>query len=350
MRLAKFRFTRMTEMSAGLLWLVCPVLLFYSAPAFGEAVEPVSADSLLARSERFLEAGRIADAQALYERILSSDSKDHRAECGLAACGLHRGDADFTIDHARRAVKGDRKNSQYHYILGCGYGIKAQRGGLSALFYAGKVKQEFRKAVELDPMNIAAQFGMLYFLMGAPAAMGGGLDRARAKAEEIAVLDRLSGFRARALVAIAGGDDDEAESVYLEASREDSLNPQVWKALGHFYIERDGHARAIRCLERVLLLDPSDLGSVYQLARARLLLGDDLGEAEEGFKRYIAAENRPQAPDLASAHWRLGMVYEKQERYDEAIAHWEAALGLDPDHEKARDSLARFREEHPEWQ
>ncbi len=120
------------------------------------------------------------------------------------------------------------------------------------------------------------------------------------------------------------------------------MNAEGWSLLGTFYRDTDRPLDAVPAFRRVLELTPDDLVAVYQLAAAHAEAGDDLAAAEEGFKTYIAAEDRPDEPELASAHWRLGLVYEAQGRLREAMAELDEALRLNPEHAKAVESKAQL--------
>ncbi len=312
-----------------------------------ESQQPASVDSLLARADRALEDSDPASAEALFSEVLSLESGEHRALCGLAIVGLIEGDHDKAIKYARKAVKADKKNSRYHFMLANGYGMKASKGGLRAMFYGGKFKQECELAVEYDPENVQAHLALMSFYVHAPSVMGGGMDKAKETAETIASLDVYYGHVAHAMIAKREDDFVAAESSYLAAATVDSQNADGWSLLGTFYIDIERPADAVPVFERVRDLEPDDLVAVYQLAHAHAEAGDDLAAAEEGFKAYIAAEDPPKEPEVASAHWRLALVYERQGRYAEAMAELDEAIRLNPEHVMAIESKERLVGEHP---
>jgi tetratricopeptide (TPR) repeat protein len=316
------------------------------APAAVEA--PAEVDSLLAGAERALEADDVDLAEALYARALSASDDDHRAEHGLARVGIHRGDHDAVISHARRAIKRDKKNSGYHMTLARGYGMKAMEGGLTSAFYAGKYKSECKLAIEYDPRNIDAHMGLLQFYVMAPGLMGGSLEKAEETAERVAALDPFIGRLAAGFVAWQSDDLEGAEREYVAAARIDTLDTEGWKALARFYTEVGRYGEAIALGDRILALDPGEVSAVYQRARAYLLQGEDLEAAEAGFRRYIESDERPGQPTLASAYWRLGQVYEKGGDLDSARREWERAVELAPEHRQANADLDTLRLTHPE--
>jgi hypothetical protein len=58
-----------------------------------------------------------------------------------------------------------------------------------AMGMAGDIREAFQKAVELDPSNMDAQFGLMGYYLAAPAIAGGGIDKARDQARAIARVD-----------------------------------------------------------------------------------------------------------------------------------------------------------------
>ncbi len=335
------------------MWMRLPLVFAALAMAAGSSLagEVASVDSLLARGDRALEGGDADRAEELYTRALELSDGDPRARYGLANVGLARDDCEFVIEHARKAVKKDRKNSEYHLALAYGYGMKASEGGMKAVFYGGKFKRECELAIKYDPENVAAHMAVLRYYAFAPGFAGGGMDKAEETVETIASLDPYSGYLAEAFLAWQRGDTEAAERAYVAAARVDTTDPRGWESLGALYMRERRYADAVPVGERVLALEPDNMSAVYQLAKAHLLSGDDLEAAERGFRAYIDSPDRPSEPSEAAARWRLGMVYERAGRLDDAKAEWESALALDPEFEKAAADLDTLRTAHPAlWQ
>jgi tetratricopeptide (TPR) repeat protein len=87
---------------------------------------------------------------------------------------------------------------------------------------------------------------------------------------------------------------------------------------------------------------PDDLSPYYQAGRALLNTGKDLPRAERYFRKYLGQEPEGEAPTLAHAHWRLGLVLEKEGRKPEAISEIEIAVRLRPDLGDAKKDLKRL--------
>ena len=81
----------------------------------------------------------------------------------------------------------DPDNSRFHLWLGRVYGEKAERANpLAAAVLAGKVREEFERAVQLNPKDVDARLDLAEFYIEAPGILGGGEQKAREQAQSIA--------------------------------------------------------------------------------------------------------------------------------------------------------------------
>ena len=62
----------------------------------------------------------------------------------------------------------------------------------------------------------------------------------------------------------------------------------------------------------------------------------------ECLKLYLQHSPKPDEPSLASAHYRLGMLYEKKGSRDLARREYSAALELDASRRDAREALKKI--------
>jgi tetratricopeptide (TPR) repeat protein len=148
--------------------------------------------------------------------------------------------------------------------------------------------------------------------------------------------------------------DLDAFVAHLDQQKQDSAI--VRKALGQAYREKKQHAKAIRQLELAAELQPNDVetyqllvaslddtgdkeGAVKQLLKAVQLSRRDLTLYEDLGKRYAAAGQAQEAeraytsivevqPNESESHTLLAEIREKQNRWPEAIQHWEQVSRL----------------------
>lgn len=65
--------------------------------------------------------------------------------------------------------------------------------------------------------------------------------------------------------------------------------------------------------------------------------------AERYVRKYLSQEPEPSASTPAVAHWRLGLILEKQGRKADAIAEVQEATKLDPKFQQAQKDLKRLK-------
>jgi len=299
------------------------------------------------------------------------------------------GDLADARTHAGKAVELQDANSSYHLQLGEVDGETAETVGLfSKLGWAKKFKAEVDRAVTLDPKNLDARFALLEFDLQAPGMIGGGKDKARAMADEIARIDPAQGYLAEARLARDRKDPAAEESWYLKALAAEPADYEVVLAAADFYSRQNppkfdsaekyarqaikidpGRVAAWSLLASTLALQgrwkdldaaleaaeqsvPDDLAPYYQAARAILVRSGnapnpagapDLKRADGYLRKYLGAEPEGGEPTLAHAHWRLGEVLEKEGRKADAVSELKAALNLKPDLDEAKRDLNRLQ-------
>jgi TolA-binding protein len=77
------------------------------------------------------------------------------------------------------------------------------------------------------------------------------------------------------------------------------------------------------------------LGQVATLSRTNYARG------EEALKRYLTYEPKDNEPDLATAHYYLGQVYDNQGKKAESRQSYEVALKFNPSLKEAAEALKR---------
>jgi tetratricopeptide (TPR) repeat protein len=96
--------------------------------------------------------------------------------------------------------------------------------------------------------------------------------------------------------------------------------------------------------EKLRAANPDEVRAHYQIGRAAAVSGKQLERGEESLKLWVARPPNDAATATRSgAHYRLGMIYDKQGRRDLARAQYEEALRINPRNEDARKSLEKLR-------
>ena len=262
-------------------------------------------------------------------------------EQGLAA--LDRSDADAAADLFEKAVAQSPNSAEAHFYLGNAYAAKAQEASLfSVASLWGKVRDEFEKAVALDPKYLDGRFALLEFYAWAPGIMGGDYEKALAQAAEINKLDPMQAHRAYAGVYSAQKKQNLAKKEYLDAIQEYPTSPKPHYYFAQYlaFTEKD-YAAAFNELETAIKIDPAYGRPWFELGQFAALSGTNLARGEEVLKKYLTMTPKKDEPPLGNAHYWLGAIYEKQNRKADAKREYETALKTRPGLQLAIKGLKR---------
>lgn len=254
------------------------------------------------------------------------------------------GDLDAAIRKAEAALSAEPNNVEYLSAVGALYGDKARKASIfTQLSWAKKCRTTWERAALLAPKDVDVKMNLVLYDIHAPGIAGGGLDKARALAREVAALDAVRGEIAFGEIARAEKNLPEAEAHYRKALALDAAGRRGPAALASFLAgqKRWGDARGV--FEARLEKNPEDRFAAFQLARLTMLEAADVARALPLFDRYLSAPAPEDGPTHADAHWRKGQCLEKLGRKDEAVKEWEAARALEPQHLGASRDLRRVR-------
>ncbi len=353
---------------AGACWLV--IVAAVVLPVF-------AADSPL---EQLLDAGHFKRARAIAEQRLAANANDAEALYAMSRVKVEYGDLEGALTLAEKAVALDERNANYHYMAGGIYGQMAEKASIfKQMGLARRFKKEAEQAIVLDPNHLDARSALMEFYWEAPGIVGGDKKKAYAMAQEIQRINPARGFLAYAELAAREKDQAKMADFYLKAVEANPRDYNAQLTLASYYGSdgqkkydlAENHAReglkldpgrasaysilailfALR--ERWADLDaiigqaeknvPDNFNPYYQAGRILLNTGKDLPRAERYFRKYLTQEPEGNSPHWAAAHWRLGLVFEKQGRKPEAIAEIEAAAKLEPNFEPAKKDLKRLK-------
>lgn len=289
---------------------------------------------------KLFEAGQYGAARTALEAAAREDPKDARVTLLIGRACLAADDVESAVAWIEKAVALDPKSSENELWLGRAYGQQAIRANiLKQASLAGKVKKAFDKSVELDANNLDARFSLIEFYLQAPGIMGGSVEKARKEAAEIARRDPMRGHRAAGRIAEYEQKFDAALAAYERAVREfpGKREPFFW--ISGCYLRQKQYGKAFEVMERLLKEQPAESLAYFQIGVFASVSGERLERGEECLKLYLQHSPRADEPPLATAHYRLGLLYEKKGNRDLARREYATALELDSSRRDAREAL-----------
>lgn len=319
---------------------VCGLLAVLLLPLCAAAADDPRATALgLFQARKYPEA-----AQSL-EPLQRKSPKDAELLYALGVSYLYQTPtrAEPAVEALREAVKLAPTNIEYRLRLGEALGAYVNEVGMfSKLGIAHEIRDTFLKAVELQPDSLDARDGLMQFYLSAPGFAGGDEDKAREQAAEIARRNAAKGHAAYAKLAYVAHNYEQAFTEYKAAIAAAPADEDVRWELAAGYQEQKRYEEAFAAFEDLLKLNPKKPRALYQLGKTAVLASQRLARGEEVLKAYLAAGPGAGDPPLSAAHWRLGQLYELDQRRDEARQEYEAALKLDPKFAEAATSLKKL--------
>ena len=287
-------------------------------------------------------AGRVDDAISKLSGRINSSPNDAAAYNLLCRAYFSMNSWDRAVAACEKAVSLDPQNAEYHLWLGRTYGEKADTVSFfSAAGLAKKVRNEFEKAVALDPKNWAARTDLAEFYLEAPGIVGGGQDKARAQADTLDTLNPAKAHWVRARLAEKSKDNATAEKEYRGGIEASHGSANAWLNLAGFY-RKTGRFDDMHDALQHAAAAPMDQPEVLVDCASTLLRANrDLPFATQLLRRYLASKNTVEQAPPFKVHYMLGNILEKQGDRQGAAQEYQIALAMAKDFGRAREALDR---------
>lgn len=258
-------------------------------------------------------------AEQEYRKALELNPQNVGAHVDLAYILLNRGETEEGKTHIDEALRLDPNRA---YLKGGIVSLKTNDPEVA--------EQRFRKALELNPQNIAAHVDLAYILLNR-----GQIEEGMVHVNEALKLDP-NHAEARfnlGLGMLLGNKPEEAARCF---ERVIELKPDYADAhlqLGILLAKRNQPREAISHLSRAAELKPDDGQTHFSLGV--LLAGQ--GRLDDAVAHYAKAAQLK--PDDATIPYNLGVTVAQQGKLDEAVRHLARAVQLKPDYTEAYVNL-----------
>jgi len=287
-----------------------------------------------------LAAGRVDEAIDTLNNRLSSAPRDAESFNLLCRAYYALGDWSRAESPCRQAISLDANNSRFHLWMGRVFGEKADRANfLSAVGLAGKTRDEFQRAVELDPKDVDARLNLAEFYLEAPGIIGGGQDKARAQAKAIGGIkpDREHWVYAR--IAEKNKDAAVAEREYHQMIDLSHGDAEAWLNLALFLRRQKRYDEMEQAILKTSQGPFSRPDALVEAAQILLRGGRNYPFAIKLIRQYLLGPVE-EAPAF-KAHYLLGTLLEKQGDKAGAAQEYRASLALARNFGLAQEALNR---------
>ncbi|MGA7293913.1 MAG: tetratricopeptide repeat protein [Terriglobales bacterium] len=295
--------------------------------------------SMVSSARDMLAAGRVDEA--ITELSGSPAATDAESANLLCRAYFALEDWDRAEASCKKAVSLDPQNGRFHLWLGRVYGEKADRANfLVAANLAGKVRGEFERAVQLNPRDVDARLDLAEFYLEAPAIIGGGEEKAREQARQVAVLNPAREHWVYARIAEKRKDSATAEREYHQYIELSQGDAEAWLNLALFLRRQKRFDEMEQAIVRLSQAPVSKPGVLVEASEMLYRTGRRYPFATELLQRYFAGGPVEAAPAF-KARYLLGLLLEKQGDKAGAAEEYRASLSLARNFGSAQQALAR---------
>lgn len=244
--------------------------------------------------------------EAALRLLTAQRDKDGATYEFIGRCHYILGNPKKASEAFEKAVAAEPANSGYRLWLGRAYGQRAETSSfITAPGFATKARQNFQKAIELDPRNAEAVNDLFEYYLEAPGILGGGLEKASALTERIRELDPAEYHYAQSRLAEKRRQFHTAENQLRSAIQ---LAPkQVGRVLdlAKFLAKQGRWEESEAAFRQARRLAPDSPKVLFEEAGAYIHAGRNLEAAKELLKRYLSAPLTPDDPPRHEAEQLL---------------------------------------------
>jgi Tfp pilus assembly protein PilF len=269
---------------------------------------------------------KYGEAKSVFEQILDKNKNDAEAHYRLGWLYLNRGfkdrDVDEAVDELEKAVDINPNNADYQFRYGAALGEKTQNAGMiKKAFLAPKVKNAFKRAVELNPQHAQARIALAQYYLVAPSIMGGDETEGWNQLDEAIKLDEIQGRTVKASFLARAKKSDEAENEYKMLASSKPKDWRVWHRYGYFCMHLERYDDAVKYFKKYIVLRPDTADSYQSLAEAFIKKGEnDQALANLNTSLNLDKDYVPAIICLGEVYQAKGQKKEAKEAYQRAIS------------------------------
>jgi tetratricopeptide (TPR) repeat protein len=255
------------------------------------SIDSSKADYFMTLSDLSFVSNQTSVSKRALEKVIKLDEKNTEAMLKLAELLLYVKKYDESISYINMALKVDKYNAKAYFMKGMNYkDLKDTMKAISSMQTAVEQDQQYYQAF--------MQLGLLCALTH----------------------------------------NDLAIQYYKNAARIEPKSIEAWYDLGKYYQDKKDWGNALATYEQLLLIDPNNKNTHYNMAVIHMIGLKKLDIALEHFNKVLEVD-----PDFAEGYYARGMCYKEMGKKKEAKTDLENALKIMPNHEMAKAALSEIK-------
>jgi tetratricopeptide (TPR) repeat protein len=331
-----------------------------------------------------IEQGHYKRAHVILSERLKANPSDARSNCDMSHVSSAFQHWDEAILQAEKARSFDGKNADFQAAVADALMNKlasAPGGMFEKMSLSRRFRKEADLALQLDPQNAMVNDDLMQYYLAAPSLMGGSTSKAADLADRMVRANPPRGYLMKLEFAMHEKRAAEGRQVATQAFAADPNDYEIRLQAAGFFLGEVGAdpAQAEQSARQALRIDPGragpymvlamlyarqsrwkemdavladsqrsvpdDLAPFYQVAEEIFTSNQaqEFSRAETLLRTYLRQPAEGNEPTLAMAHWRLGLVLEREGHRDQAKAEIQQAVSLDSAFQPAKKDLKRLK-------
>ena len=250
------------------------------------------------------------------------------------------------IAYFENASQIEPNNGIYHRYLGLSYLIKADDVFIFSSINLGKKGLDnLEKALVIDPNDLVSRLKLVEYYGARLWFLGGNKVKADDHVTELSKIDKYSWHLAKGFMFDQDEDWENSSKEYESAIQISSDDVDVFYKLGFLHYRYQKYESSYSVFSEIIRQYPESKNAYYQIGRIATTSMDPkfFDYAIECFKIYLEFEIDRRLPSKAWTHYRLGVIYETQNKPDLAKLEYENSIKANPDFSNAKKALKEIK-------
>jgi len=236
-------------------------------------------------------------------------------------------------------LKKNPEHAKTNYVYASVMAAQAQTSIFSALGYAKKALNGFKKSVDIEPNNLNYLSALMQFYINAPSIAGGDMEQGKLLADKIDSLDKKEGFYAKFSFYMQDDNDTALKKIIAQGQKQFPEDIAVHTTIGHAFWNDEKLTQAQEFFIKASKLPlqkntktnrieqyeiDNHLEALYYTGRIANETKEHLDVGINALEDYIKQVNNPKDERYQWAHYRLAQLYKhnKQQDKSEELFKW----------------------------